>query len=179
LELDGLTLLHVSRGGDYYRLADVDWRDPLDGSFPRDAGGRWNPPGSFPVVYLNATEDVARALVRARMNSVGIEPEEIDPVEGPLLVTAHVPGAEFVDIVTDEGCINAGLPVSYPLGPSGERIGHADCQPIGLRAWDTGEWGIACRSATQNAPSQAEELAWFERDDRLTASRARPFDEWY
>jgi hypothetical protein len=174
-----LTLLHIFRGGDYYRVADVDWSDPLDGSFAQTKGGRWNPPGSFPVVYLNATEELARTLVRAQMNSVGVEPEELDPVEGPLLVTSHVSGEEFVDIVSDDGCIAAGLPTSYPLNTSGERIGHAECQPIGVEAWDRGEPGIACRTPNQGAPAQAEELAWFERDHRLTASEARTFAEWY
>ncbi len=174
-----MNVLHISRGGNYYRLADVDWSDPLDGSFSQAKGGRWNPPGSFPVVYLNATEDVARALVRARMNSVAIEPEELDPIEGPLLVRSHVPGEDFVDIITDKGCIAAGLPDTYPLDTNGKRIGQADCQPIGVEAWKTGDPGIACRSATQGAPAQVEELAWFQRDHRLMSSETRTFAEWY
>src|SRR5947199_199474 len=53
----------VERRGAYVRVADPGWRDPLDGRHARARGGRWNPPESFPVVYLCATLGVARANV--------------------------------------------------------------------------------------------------------------------
>ena len=35
----------MRRGGDYLRVADPAWADPLDGRFSARRGGRWNPPG--------------------------------------------------------------------------------------------------------------------------------------
>ena len=34
------------------RVVDPDWADPLDASFSRSGGGRWNPPGAFAALYL-------------------------------------------------------------------------------------------------------------------------------
>ena len=52
--------LTVRRGGEYNRLADPAWQDPLDTSFAKSMGGRWNAPGSFEVLYLNRDVRVAR-----------------------------------------------------------------------------------------------------------------------
>src|SRR5439155_19886109 len=43
LGVDGLTLRTIARVGDYLRVADPDWYDPLDGGFAKLRGGRWNP----------------------------------------------------------------------------------------------------------------------------------------
>ena len=49
---DTIPDVHVWR-----RITDPAWTDPLDPSFAQRQGGRWNPPGSFPTLYLN--EDTA------------------------------------------------------------------------------------------------------------------------
>ena len=41
------------------RIADPAWTNPLDPSFAQREGGRWNPPDSFPTLYLD--EDMATA----------------------------------------------------------------------------------------------------------------------
>jgi len=70
------------------------------------------PRGSFPVVYLNANRDVARANVRRKYRGLPYGPESLDPVEAPILVQTNVAADDFVDIVTDDGCNIAGLPTS-------------------------------------------------------------------
>ena len=52
--------LTVRRGGACNRLAEPHWADPLDTSFTREHGGRWNAPGAFGMLYLNRTERLAR-----------------------------------------------------------------------------------------------------------------------
>ena len=37
----------------WWRIADPAWSNPLDPDFAWRRGGRWNPPDSFPVLYLN------------------------------------------------------------------------------------------------------------------------------
>ena len=57
---------HIRRGELYFRVADPNRRNPLDGSYAAKSGGRWNPPNSFPVVYLNRDIRVARANVAGK-----------------------------------------------------------------------------------------------------------------
>ncbi|MGH2635074.1 MAG: RES family NAD+ phosphorylase, partial [Actinomycetota bacterium] len=157
---------HVARGGRYLRVADPSWLRPLDGRHARERGGRWNPPGSFPVVYLFGAIDVARSFVLTRFEGHPYSAFDVRPESGPDLVETDVPEDRFVDVVTDPGCRAAGLPDSYPRASDGARIDHARCRPIGQAAWDQGEPGIACRSATARAGDAGEELAWFARGPR-------------
>jgi hypothetical protein len=167
---------HVERGGRYLRIVDPGWRDPLSGKHARAAGGRWNPPESFEVVYLNQNLEVARAQVRHKLEPRGIAPEDLDPDQGPDLVHTDLPAQAFVDAVTDRGLASLDLPTSYPLDAEGKPIPHERCQPIGQQARDDGEAGIACRSLASN---QGEELACFSRGRRLSSKRREPFSRWY
>lgn len=173
-----MTFAAVRRGGAYLRVADPSWKDPLDGSYSVRQGGRWNAPGTFGVVYLNRTIEVARANVRRLFAGQPYGPEDLDPREAPVLVDTTVPKADFVDVLSDAGCRAAGLPATYPL-EDGEPIPHRRCQPIGQRAWDEGWPGIACRSAAAGCDRDDEELAWFEREESLVAATTRAFDDWF
>lgn len=168
----------VRRGGEYCRVADQDWVNPLERSYSRERGGRWNPPHSFGVVYLNDSVRLARAQVRGKLGRRGIEPEDLLPSAAPLLVGVGVPDDEYVDLVTARGLKAAGLPVSYPRDLTGALVGHADCQPIGVRARRDGHPGIACRPALARAPAGAEELAYFGRR-KLKELWRRRFEQWY
>jgi RES domain-containing protein len=169
---------HVARGGRYLRVADPDWSDPLSAEHARRLGGRWNPPGSFGVVYLNSSVGLARAQVRHRLEPRGIRPEDLDPEIGPILVHTRVPDDEYVDAVSDGGLRELGLSATYPVDDRGAPISHDRCQRIGQSAWDGGERGIACRSAARSAPPETEELAFFDRR-RLRMESSEPFAEWY
>ncbi len=96
-----------------------------------------------------------------------------------MLVTVDLENEDHVDVVTDEGCVTAGLPCSYPCDDAGETIPHEVCRPIGQAAWDTGEPGIACRSASKAAATTDEELAWFQRADTLIVADEEPFPSWF
>jgi hypothetical protein len=169
---------HIRRGGRYLRVADPSWRDPLSGEYSRTRGGRWNAPGTFGVVYLNASLDLAKALVRARLEDRGIRPEDILPEAGPVLIATRVPDETFVNAMTDAGLRSVNLPTTYPLDSRGEIIAHRICQPIGQRAWDAGERGIACRAATRGAPAKDEEVAYFGRKKLRPESREE-FASWF
>ncbi len=168
----------VSRSGRYLRVADPDWSDPLSGAYARERGGRWDPPGGFGVTYLNASVDVARAQVRHKLEPRGVRPEDLEPDHGPVLVHTDVPEDEYVDAVSAAGLRALELPVTYPRNEDGEIVGHAVCQPIGQRAWDAEERGIACRSAAETAPPRGEELAYFDRE-HLERQRTERFADWY
>jgi hypothetical protein len=168
-------------GHTWLRIADPSWVDPLDPTFARANGQRWNPPNSFPVLYLN--EDVVTARLNLRRYIAGwpYEPEDLRDDTGPCLVSARLPRAQRVaDVHTPAGVAAVGLPGSYPLDAAGQLVGHEVCQPIGVQAHASGLRGVRCRSA--RAPDGAgRELAWFPATSR---SRARVtgiarFEAWF
>lgn len=168
---------HLSRSGIYMRVADRGWRRPLAAEHSRRSGGRWNPPESFDVIYLNASLEVARAQVRRKLEPRGIRPEDLSPERGPVLIHTEVPEGSYVDAVTDRGLHSLGLPNSYPLDNKGNEVSRVVCQPIGKNARDAKEPGIACRSAAAQ-PSPGEELAYFP-GVALTVSRREAWTEWF
>jgi RES domain-containing protein len=174
-----VTLPTVERGGPdepCFRVADPDWADPLDGGFAARHGGRWNPPGSFPVVYLNADVATARRNVDRLLAGQPYGPEDLDPAEAYILVEAEAPRAGYVDVVTAAGLRACGLPESYPRDADGAVVDHATCRPIGVAAHEAGLPGIACRSAAPGASDADEELACFV----AVAERRRwSFEDWY
>ncbi len=172
---------HVVRGGRYLRVADPSWRHPFDGAFAAERGARWNAPGSFPVVYLCSTLDIARANVLRRFEGVPYSPLDLLPERRPVLVETDVREHRAVNVVSAAGCRAAGFPDTYPRDAEGREIGWDRCQPIGRAAWDQGEPSIAYRSAAARAGDRGEELAWFVHAprDRLTVARRRAFDVWF
>jgi RES domain-containing protein len=169
----------IRRDGRYLRVASPDWHEPLDGGHAAVKGGRWNPPGSFAVVYLNRSERVARLNVDRLYSGLPYGPEDLDPLDAPLLVATSVPDNSYLDIITAAGLAAVGLPATYPDDEAGDRIGHGVCQTIGEDAWTAGLNGVACRSAAPGAAAGDEELAFYERGHRLVENERRAFDDWY
>ncbi len=172
---------HVVRGGRYLRVADPSWRRPLDGSFAAERGARWNPPASFLVVYLCSTIEIARANVLRRFAGLPYSPLDLLPDRRPALVETDVTRHRAVNVVTDEGCRDAGFPATYPREADGTEVGWDRCRPVGQAAWNQGERSIAYRSAAARPGDPGEELAWFVRvpGDRLRSARRRAFDDWF
>ena len=171
-------------GGTYSRVADPDWDDPLDTDFSLATGGRWNAPGTFPVLYLNETLGAARANVSMRLaeqRRLGITIDMLDPLGLPVLVEVLVSSGTAVDLTSDDGLAAVGLPLSYPLDAAGERVGHARCRLIGATAHEAQHQGIRARCAAPGAARVDLELAWF-RDNggfaELTGNQ-RPFRDWF
>lgn len=167
-------------GHEWLRIANADWDDPLDPSFAQHFGGRWNPPGSFAVLYLN--EDVTTARINVRQFVAGwpYEPEDLRDDTGPRLVVATLPRTQRVaDVHTRPGVAAAGLPATYPRD-NGGLVGYDRCHPVGQAAKDAGLRGVRCRSA--RAPHGAgRELAWFPASPRSRARpvRTRSFEAWF
>ena len=168
---------HVRRGGAYFRVADPAWAEHLSGAHAKAHGGRWNAPGAFQVVYLSASLALSRALVRSRLEDRGIQPEDVLAEAGPVLIRTTVPEDKYVDAVSKSGLRSLGLPESYPLDARGRLVEHGACQPIGRRAWDAGEPGVACRSAVRGAATKGEELAYFDRHG-LRVEETTRFADW-
>lgn len=169
----------VDAAGRYLRVADPDWANPLDGSFARERGGRWNEPGSFAVVYLNASPRTARLNCLHRFAGLPYGPEDLDEGQAPVLVATDVPAGEHADCRSDRGLEGWGLPVGYPLHPDGRPVTWQECRAVGHAAAADGLDGVACRSAAGGARPDDHELAYFERDRQLEPVERIPFGEWF
>ena len=171
---------HLRRGGvPYFRVADARWSDPLDTSYALASGGRWNPAGSFGVLYLNASRAVARANVARRLEGQPYGPEDLAGGSAPVLVELTVPRSLYVDALSARGLASLGLPATYRVHPNGRRVSWSRCQPLGRRAWDAGEPGIACWSAAMRRSAKGEELALFDRGGLPAATAIHGFDSWF
>jgi hypothetical protein len=165
----------------WWRIADRGWSDPLDPGFAAQRGGRWNPPASFPTLYLNEDLATARLNLRAFIAQWPYEPEDLRADNGPLLVAATLPRAQKVcDIHTALGVVKAGLHENYPLDLNGHPIPHDTCQAIGARVKSAGLRGVHTRSA-QARDGSGRELAWFPAtaQSRARSTRTLSFPEWY
>ena len=166
-------------GHAWLRVADPDWNDPLDPSYAATYGGRWNPPGSFPTLYLNEDLPTARAQITALLEGSPVQPEDLD--DGFDLVLATLPRSqEVADAVGDEGLEGLGLPDSYPRYRNGRPIRHDVCQPIGEAVRIAGLRGVHARSAVLDDGS-GRELAWFpvRETSRATPVRRLVFRDWW
>lgn len=170
----------LADGHVWLRVADPAWRDPLDPSHAATTGGRWNPPGSFPVLYLNEDVVTARVNVTVFARRWPFEPEDLRDDTGPVLVSATLPRHQrVVDMHTPAGVAAVRLPVSYPVDADGELVGHDRCAPVGVAARAAGRRGVRCRSA-RTPLGAGRELAWFP----TARSRARivgreSFASWF
>jgi len=174
----------IDRDGEYYRVADPAWETPLDGSYSMRFGARWNAAGSFPVTYLNADLGTARANARhfltEELRGQPFAAEDLERAELPVLISLDIPDRRYVDVVTRDAIVLNGLPATYPADGMGDIVLWDVCQPVGQRAWDDTHPGIACLSAAEHAPSDGEELAWFDRHEvELQAKQTQSFEEWY
>lgn len=169
----------------WLRVANPEWERPLDPSFARAAGGRWNPPNSFETLYLNANVMTARLQIERMLEGTASTPDDLAD-DAYVLIAARLPSDQSAaDAVAAEGLGALGLPASYPVDARGQPIPHAACQPIGaaLQALVQGIW---CRSACSD-DGRGSELAWFAQGraaeavwrDPLPYSRWRYAEDWF
>ena len=171
----------IPDGWTWWRIADRSWSNPLDPSYAGSSGARWNPPASFPTLYLNEDQVTARLNLRAFIARWPYEPEDLRSDNGPVLVGTTLPRAQDVcDVHTPEGVQAAGLPKSYPLDSKGKLIPHAKCQPIGAAVKEAGLRGVRSRSA-QSRDGAGRDLAWYPATARSVAKRnmTLTFDQWF
>ncbi|CAN5327875.1 hypothetical protein BH23ACT9_BH23ACT9_07960 [soil metagenome] len=105
---------------------------PLDATFAKAHGGRWNPPGSWRTLYLN--EDLVTARLNLNLFIAGwpYEPEDLHDTSGPHLAVATLPRNQAVaDVHTPTGVAAVSLPPTYPSDAAGQPVPPSSCQAIG------------------------------------------------
>jgi hypothetical protein len=160
----------LPEGRVWLRVADPEWRDPLEPRFAAERGGRWNPPSSFDALYLNG--DVATARLQLE-RMLADSPLRIDDLEDDayVLVAATLPRQqECADAVGADALLALGLATIYPLDAEGNLVGQTVCQGIGAIVHEARLRGVWCRSAC-TPDGRGRELAWFPATQR---SRAQP-----
>ena len=166
---------------EWLRICEAGWSDPLDPGFAQARGGRWNPPDSWPTLYLNEDVVTARLNLDAFISGWPYRPEDLSDATGPHLAVATLPRNQTVaDGHTPEGVSAVGLPSTYPVYLSGEPVTHDICQVIGVEVKGEGLRGVRCRSA--RAPLGAgRELAWFPATSRSRAHlvERRQYPDWF
>lgn len=148
----------------WLRIVQPHYRDPFDPSFALRRGGRWNPPASWPTLYLNEDMATVHAQVRHLFLGRGIEPDDLDDDAPLLLAAATLPRRQVAaDAISDDGLVALDLPTTYPVDDDGEPIPHAVTQRAGAQVHDAGVRGVWCRSAAVQGHGHGagHELAWF------------------
>lgn len=113
----------LADGHVWLRVAQADWADPLDTRFAQRVGGRWNPPDSFPTLYLNEEVVTARINMQLFTDAWPYGPEDLRDDAAPVLVEALLPRQQRVaDAHSPKGVISLGLPATYPLDTSGQPV---------------------------------------------------------
>jgi len=162
----------------WLRLTRPHYDDPFDTSHARRRGGRWNPPGSWPTLYLNEDMPTVHAQVRHMFVGRGVEADDLDDNAPIVLAAATLPQRQrAVEAFTDVGVDAIGLPPGYPLDDDGVIVDHDVTQPIGTAVHDAGFRGVWCRSAALHG----HELAWFPADRaaaRPVWAQPKPFGSW-
>lgn len=163
----------------WLRVADASWAEPLDTSYAREHGGRWNPPSWGDTLYLSADLATARAQVVARADLSGFDVDDLTDDAPYLLVTAVLPaGQRATDAQSAVGLAAIGLPTTYPDDGTGKLVPWERCQPIGPATVAAGLTGVLARSALAAEPD-GRELAWYPRPGQLaTAVSTTLFAHW-
>lgn len=177
-----LTSCRLAADREWFRVAKPTWVDPLDPTYAQRVGGRWNPPNSWPTLYLNADVATARAQIRRLLANTPVSPDDLtDDAFDLITVTLPTP-LTVADIVTDVGVKSAGLPASFPLDTNGVVIDHATCQAVAAHAHDVEQLdGIEARSAlTPNHSDATTELAWWPQTGTTPTSVGdrMPYGQW-
>jgi RES domain-containing protein len=135
-QVDGLA--PVSLALRLYRLMSGRYR-AASGEGARAVGGRWNPPESFPTLYLGSSVETAEAEVRRGFAAQGRRLEE---AVGPVVHEMDVRLTAVLDLREPAVLTEVGLSLNDVAGPDRRR-----CQAVGDAAHFIGLEGIWAPSA--------------------------------
>lgn len=134
------TASKTGQAGEAYRHMAAKWDDPLSGEGARIRGGRFNPPDSYPVLYLCTT----RPCTIAELRHLG--QRQMIGVEGLLPRVLY-----RYEISLDEVLDLTSTATLDHLGVTAQQVGGADLavpRQIGEAAHATGVQAVKAPSAT-------------------------------
>ena len=141
------TINTFSFDGTLFRCVLPSHNEPLNSTYSQVSGGRWNPAGSFPVLYTFTSPQSANYWIETRWASLGFTWEEVAPERLPDLAVVTVQLEALADVATDAGLQFFGLPATYPVGFE-TPAAYAVTRPIGVEIHARQVAGLVTRSAT-------------------------------
>ena len=100
----------LTDGRVWLRVASASWKHPLDSNYAQQAGGRWNTPGAYPALYLNADLATARSQLERMLEGYPVGIDDLDE-DAFVLVAARLPKRQrCADAVSAAGLKALGLP---------------------------------------------------------------------
>ena len=133
-----LPSVRLPDGRVWLRVADPAWKDPLSPFYAAEHGGRWNPPGSFPTLYLNADPRTSRLQIGRMLAGSPVHPDDLDD-DAFVLIAATLPRDQTcADATTRAGLRALDLPDGYPQDGEGGTVAHPLCQQAGARVHEQG-----------------------------------------
>lgn len=134
------TAFHVAYVGETFRHMAARWNDPPSGEGARINGGRFNPPDSFPVLYLCTTRPCTVAELRhlGRRQLIGV-----DGLLPRVLYRYETALDHLLDLTSEATLERLGITDQQVTGPD-----LAVPRQIGVSAHATGSQGIRAPSAT-------------------------------
>ena len=168
-----LATLEVRPNGHLWlRVCKSTWEDPVDTSFARQSGGRWNPPESWDALYLSRDLVTARSQLDVMVEGSFVTINDLR-TEVYQLVGVGLPNDQrAVDLVSADGVAAAGFAPTYPLDGAGDIFRHEDCWPVAREGFDAGLDGVECRSAKATNGSGSE-FCWWPRSRTVTRVTSR------
>ncbi len=145
--------------------------------FSKRIGGRWNPPGEFGALYLNATIAVAAANARVLYAGSFYRPEDLQGEAELCLQEFSIPKTTLLDCLSPQGVAGCGFPESFPFESA-----YRPSQAIARDEYAVGRAGVSTRCASESASKSfvGEELVLFDNvADMAKKGRRRRFDDWY
>ena len=134
------TAPQISYLGEAFRHMAARWEEPLSGEGARIHGGRFNPPDSFPVLYLCTTRSCAVAELRYRGERLVIGIEGLLP---RVLFRYEVSLDRVLDLTSDSTLQHFAVTTAQISGTD-----VAIPRQIGEVAYATGSQAIRAPSAT-------------------------------
>jgi hypothetical protein len=168
-----LATLEVRPNGHLWlRVCKSTWEDPVDTSFARQSGGRWNSPESWDALYLSRDLVTARSQLDLMVEGSFVTVNDLR-TEVYQLVGVGLPNDQVaVDVVSADGVAAAGFASTYPLDGAGNIFRHEDCWPVAREGFDADLDGVECRSAKTTNGSSSE-FCWWPRGRKVTSVTGR------
>lgn len=161
------TIEPVSLDGVAYRHVAPRY-DCASGEGAKRLGGRWNPAGSFPTVYMALSPETARAELMRAADLQGVALEDLLPRD---LCNFEVDLRLVLNLRAEENVREFQVTRDALIGDD-----RGTCQEIGLRAYQSGFEAISAPSATGVGDVLAvflENLTPRMRVERLPATMVR------
>ena len=148
----------LTDGRVWLRVASASWKNPLDSNYAQQAGGRWNPPGAYPALYLNADLATARSQLERMLEGYPVGIDDLDE-DAFVLSRCSTPKAAAL-CRCGQRCRPESARATWRLS--------AGCEGRGNSAF-----ALSARWSSRPGPAIARNMVPIRRNARRTRTRAR------